>query len=68
MDLCIGLTHAFVQGLMLVDGRFQGRDVRGHRGNVTARVPLGYVLLVLLVKDQIEVTIRIKTNGTEAIL
>ena len=57
MNLCIGLTHAFVQGLMLMDGRFKRGDVRRHRGNVTARVPFGNVLLVLLVKDKIEVMV-----------
>ena len=63
MNLCIGLTHAFVQGLMLMDGRFKRGDVRRHRGNVTARVPFGNILLVLLVKDKIEVIVRSSGHG-----
>ena len=51
MDLGVGLTHALVQGLVRVDCGLQRRDVRGHGGDVAARVPLGHVLLVLLGKD-----------------
>lgn len=29
VDLCVGLAHGLVQGLVLVDGRLQGRNVAG---------------------------------------
>ena len=45
--LCVGLAHALVQGLVVVDGGLQHLDVAVHRLDLTASRPAVHVLHIL---------------------
>ena len=45
--LCVGLAHALVQGLVVVDGGLQHLDVAVHRLDLTASRPAVHVLNIL---------------------